>query len=206
MKIHNHSSYEVIALLTTITQGYDRISIHGVRRELLIQQARALGIPLQTVMIPPDATNEIYESCMREALKEFKKQGICKVAFGDLFLADIRAYRERLLSQIGMEALFPIWQRDTRELVETFISLGFKSILVCVDLKRLPSSFAGRIIDNKFLHDLPREVDPCGENGEFHTFVFDGPVFKKKIDFVAGELVVKNDCCFCDLQSLGLWR
>lgn len=201
-EIHNHSSFEVVSLLTTITEGYDRISIHGVRRTLLERQAEALGIPLHTVMIPFNATNEIYEECMGEVLVSFKNEGIHKVAFGDLFLEDIRAYRERLLAQLGMQAIFPIWQRNTRQMVEDFIRSGFKAVIVCVDLKCLPSSFCGRMVDDQLLRDMPSQVDPGGENGEFHTFVFDGPLFKNKIDFVFGERVVREDRCFVDLITI----
>src|SRR5215510_10273174 len=178
---------EVAALLTTITRDYDRISMHGVRRVLLQQQAESLGIPLHEVYISKAATNEEYESRMKEALIEYREQGVRSVVFGDLFLEDIKVYRDRFLSRLEMQGLYPVWKRDTGRFVREFIDLGFKARVTCVDAKRLDSSFAGRIIDDEFLNQLPPEVDPCGENGEFHTFVFAGPCFKDEIRLVTGE-------------------
>ena len=193
---HGH---RVTALLTTITEEYDRISMHGVRRVLLERQAVSIGLPLHTVMIPPQCINATYEARMKEALNEHRTRGVQRVAFGDIFLEDLRLYRERNLVQLGMEALFPIWKRDTRELASEFLRLGFQAITVCIDPRVLDPSFAGRVLDESFFADLPAGVDPCGENGEFHTFVFDGPVFRTPIRFVTGEKVLRDGFYFCDL-------
>jgi uncharacterized protein (TIGR00290 family) len=190
----------VTALLTTITEEYDRISMHGVRRALLERQAESLGLPLHAVLIPPQCINATYEERMKEALAQHFARGVRRVAFGDIFLEDLRIYREKNLAQVGMQALFPIWKRDTRELAREFVRLGFRAITVCVDPRVLDASFAGRELDASFFVDLPPGVDPCGENGEFHTFVFDGPVFKKPITCRVGEKVLRDDFCFCDLQ------
>jgi uncharacterized protein (TIGR00290 family) len=198
-EIQKSGGYEIAALLTTVTQGYDRISMHGVRRVLLQQQVEALGLPLHEVFISTKATNEEYESKMKDALTLYQERGVETVVFGDIFLEDIRAYRERNLAKVGMKGLFPVWRRDTNELVRTFIKLGFKAIVVCVDTKVLDSSFAGRMIDEEFLRALPAEVDPCGENGEFHSFVFDGPIFTWPVRFTVGDVVQRDSFCFCDL-------
>jgi uncharacterized protein (TIGR00290 family) len=188
-----------VALLTTITDEYDRISMHGVRRVLLERQAESLGLPLHPVLIPPQCVNAIYEARMKAALAEHFARGVRRVAFGDIFLEDLRAYREKNLAQVGMKALFPIWKRDTRELAEQFVQLGFRAVTVCVDPRVLDDSFAGRELDSSFFADLPPGVDPCGENGEFHTFVFDGPIFKTPIAFSIAEKVLRDGFCFCDL-------
>jgi len=177
---------EVAGLLTTVTEEYDRISMHGVRRTLLERQAAAAGLPLHIIWIPPDCTNEIYEERMAAALAPHRERGIRRVAFGDLYLEDIRAYRETRLASAGMEALFPVWGRDTAELAREFIAQGFAAILVCVDTQTLDASFAGRSFDETLLRDLPPEVDPCGENGEFHTFVHAGPIFQQPISVQRG--------------------
>jgi uncharacterized protein (TIGR00290 family) len=150
-------------------------------------------------MIPPQCINATYEARMKEALNEHLARGVQRVAFGDIFLEDLRLYRERNLVQLGMEALFPIWKRDTRELASEFLRLGFQGIAVCIDPLVLDPSFAGRVLDESFFADLPAGVDPCGENGEFHTFVFDGPVFRTPIRFVTGEKVLRDGFYFCDL-------
>jgi len=189
----------ITALLTTITEEYDRISMHGVRRALLERQAESLGLPLHAVLIPPQCINATYEERMKEALAQHFARGVRRVAFGDIFLEDLRVYREKNLAQVGMEALFPIWKRDTRELAREFVRQGFRAIAVCVDPRVLDASFAGRELDASFFADLPRGVDPCGENGEFHTFVFDGPVFRAPIPIRVGEKVLRDGFCFCDL-------
>jgi uncharacterized protein (TIGR00290 family) len=194
--VHGH---RVAALLTTVTEEYDRISMHGVRRVLLERQAASIGLPLHAVLIPPQCVNATYEARMKEALNRHLLRGVQQVAFGDIFLEDLRVYREKNLAQIGMEGLFPIWKRDTRELARDFLRLRFQAIAVCVDPRVLDSSFAGRVLDESFFADLPPGVDPCGENGEFHTFVFDGPIFRTPVRFVAGETVLRDGFCFCDL-------
>ena len=157
--------------------------MHGVRRALLERQAESIGLPLHPVMIPPQCINDIYEERIRESLEKHFALGVRCVAFGDIFLEDLRAYREKNLARIGMRALFPLWKRDTRELAREFLRLRFRAIAVCVDPRVLDASFAGRELDASFFADLPPGVDPCGENGEFHTYVFDGPIFKAPIEF-----------------------
>src|SRR6267142_2422682 len=189
----------IAALLTTVTETYDRISMHGVRRELLVQQAQSLGLPLHELRIPPQCINAIYEASMEEALRIHYDAGVRTVAFGDIFLEDLRVYREKNLARIAMTALFPIWKRDTSELIRSFHAAGFRAITACVDPKVLDRSFAGRELDTSFFHDLPAGVDPCGENGEFHTFVFDGPIFREPIPVSPGEVVERDSFIYCDL-------
>jgi uncharacterized protein (TIGR00290 family) len=189
----------VAALLTTVTEGYDRISMHGVRRELLVQQAESIGLPLHEVRIPPQCVNPVYEARMEDALRVHYDAGVRTVAFGDIFLEDLRAYREKNLAGIGMTAVFPIWKRDTRELIRHFHATGFRAITACVDPKVLDRSFAGRELDEQFFRGLPANVDPCGENGEFHTFVFDGPIFRNPIPVRAGEILERDSFIYCDL-------
>jgi len=196
------NEHHVAALLTTVTEGYDRISMHGVRRELLERQAKSIGLPLHEVFIPPQCVNPIYEARMEEALRMHYDKGVRTVAFGDIFLEDLRAYREKNLTRMGMTALFPIWKRDTRELIRAFHSANFRAIAVCVDSKVLDRSFAGRELDEVFFRDLPLHADPCGENGEFHTFVFDGPIFHAPIPVRTGEIIQRDSFVFCDLLPL----
>jgi uncharacterized protein (TIGR00290 family) len=201
-ELQKNKDYEVIALLTTVTAGYERISMHGVRRELLVQQAAALGYPLTEIVIPQKATNEQYEDQMRRALAGYQGQGVNCVAFGDIFLEDLRAYREKNLAQVGMQGIFPLWKRDTRELVHELGRTGFKAIITCVDTQALGKEYAGREINENFLEGLPENVDPCGENGEFHTFVYDGPNFSRRIAVEPGEKVLREDrFYYCDLKS-----
>jgi len=189
----------VVALLTTVTETYDRVAMHGVRRELLRRQAESLRLPLHEVFIPPQCVNPIYEARMEEALHIHYAQGIRKVAFGDIFLEDLRAYREKNLARIGMTALFPIWKRNTCELIQFFHQQRFRAIAACIDTKVLSPNFAGRELDESFFRDLPPHADPCGENGEFHTFVFDGPIFHSPIPVRTGEVVNRDGFVFCDL-------
>ena len=192
--------YEIAALLTTVTEGFDRISMHGVRRELLEMQASALGIPLRVVPIPKDCTNDIYESRMSQAFSHFKSCGLTKIAFGDLFLADIKQYRDDRLAREGMTGLYPIWMRDTDELVRTFIGLGFKAKLSCVDTHAIDAAFAGREIDHQLLRDLPPSADPCGERGEYHSFVYAGPIFRSAIACRLGEMSMRlSRFNYCDI-------
>lgn len=198
-ELRRSPNYRVAALLTTVTRDYDRISMHGVRRVLLERQAASLGLPLHEVFITKDATNQEYEAKMGEALALYRERGVGRVAFGDLFLEDIRAYREQFLTRHRMKGLYPVWRRDTTEFIREFIGLGFKAVVTCVDGKVLDSSFAGMMIDEDFLSALPPHVDPCGENGEFHTFVFDGPIFKEAVRLSVGEKVARDSFWFCDL-------
>jgi uncharacterized protein (TIGR00290 family) len=198
-EIQRTQDYRVAALLTTLTRDYDRISMHGVRRELLEEQATSLGLPLHQVFISKDATNDEYEMRMGEAFSLHRQQGIGSIVFGDLFLEDIRSYREQFLARHHMRGLFPVWQRDTSCFIKEFIELGFKAVVTCVNSKVLDQSFAGRLIDEAFLSSLPGHVDPCGENGEFHSFVFDGPNFAETVKFGIGETVLREGFWFRDL-------
>jgi uncharacterized protein (TIGR00290 family) len=194
--------YEVVALLTSVTRGYDRVSIHGVRRALLDAQVAAIGLPLIEVALEPQSSNVAYEDAFAEALERLRAQfpAATTIAFGDLFLEDVRAYRERLLSNTGFVPLFPIWGRDTKGLAEEFIDAGFVAHLVCVDTDQLSGDFAGRRFDRDFLADLPATADRCGERGEFHTFVSAGPIFDSPIPVTHGEVVLRdNRFAFCDL-------
>ena len=186
-------------LITTVTDTYERISMHGVRRELLARQAQALRLPLVEVAIPPACVNDVYETRMAAAFASPPLAGVDAVAFGDLFLADVRAYREARLAVNGKRGLFPLWGRDTRELAEEFIGAGFEAILVCLDPRVLDPSLAGRAYDERLLAELPPSVDPCGENGEFHTFVHAGPVFAEPLACETGRIVERDGFVFCDL-------
>jgi uncharacterized protein (TIGR00290 family) len=191
---------EVAGLLTTVTEDYDRISMHGVRRTLLEQQAAAAGLPLHVVLVPRECTNEIYEERMTAVLTGIRDAGVRRVAFGDLFLEDLRAYRESRLAAFGMEALFPLWGRDTAALAREFLRLGFAAVLVCVDTESLSAGFAGRSFDEDLLRDLPPGVDPCGENGEFHTFVHAGPIFRAPVPCRRGPIEDRGRFHYCDLE------
>jgi uncharacterized protein (TIGR00290 family) len=199
--LRQQKKLRVVALLTTVTEGYERISMHGVRRTLLLRQVEAIGLPLQEVRIPPQCINAAYEALMRETLLLQKENDIHCVAFGDIFLQDLRAYRERNLAQVQMNAIFPIWKRDTRELAQDFCAMGFRAIAVCIDSNKLSRDFAGRELDESFFRDLPPGVDPCGENGEFHSFVYDGPIFPEAIPVERGEVVERDGFYFCDLKE-----
>jgi len=191
----------VAGLLTTVTEGLERVSMHGVRRELLRRQAISIGLQLQEVRIPPQCVNPIYEARMEATMLAAYERGIRKIAFGDIFLEDLRTYREKNLARAGMEAIFPIWKCDTKELAREFVRLGFRARAVCIDPRILPRSFAGRELDESFFGDLPNSADPCGENGEFHTFVYDGPIFKHPVKCKTGEVVERDSFVFCDLLA-----
>jgi uncharacterized protein (TIGR00290 family) len=192
-------AYRVEALLTTVTRDYDRISMHGVRTKLLERQAASLGVPLHQVFISKGASNAEYESRFEEALSGYKQRGIDTVAFGDLFLEDIKLWRDQYLARRGMAGLYPVWKRDTATAIRDFIAQGFRTVIVCVDPKQLDSRFAGRFIDEGLLSELPPSCDLCGENGEFHSFVFDGPIFREPVRFTRGEIVCRDGFWFCDL-------
>jgi uncharacterized protein (TIGR00290 family) len=194
---------EIVGLLTSVTRGYERISVHGVRRSMLEAQVEQLGLPLFEITLEPNSTNDAYEAAFRDALEEIRRQlpDAAHIAFGDLFLADVRAYRERLLAGSGFDPLFPIWGLDTATLARRFIAEGFVARLVCVDTNQLDATFSGRLFDEQLLADLPASVDPCGERGEFHTFVSDGPPFNGPIAYRVGETVLRdNRFMFCDLE------
>lgn len=191
-KTLQNSDFDIRYLLTTFNEEADRISMHGVRRELLLAQAESIGIPTKTVQLPSSSDMKAYERVMEIAIQELKAEGIADCIFGDIFLEDLRKYREQKLEEVSISAHFPLWKEDTTDLVHEFVNSGFKTIVVCVDSSKLGEEFVGRVIDAQFLADLPENVDPCGENGEFHTFVFDGPIFSKPIDFKLGEKVLKT--------------
>lgn len=181
-----------MCLLTSVNEQYQRISMHGVRVELLERQARSIGLPLMKLQMPEMPTMEVYESIMEAALKDLKSKGATASIFGDIFLEDLRKYREDKLRLVDLKAVFPLWKISTTQLLHEFLDAGFKTIITCVNEKYLDKSFAGRMIDKEFLTDLPCSTDPCGENGEFHTFVFDGPIFQKPIAFEKGEIVYRK--------------
>lgn len=200
-RVLSSGEFEVVCLLTTITESFHRVSMHGVREELLDLQAKSARYPMEKIFIPYPCPNEIYEGKMRNALDSWKTKGVSQVIFGDLFLEDIRRYREEKLSQIGIRPVFPIWGENTRSLAEEMLKVGFRAIITCVDPKKLEPKFAGRQFDESFLRDLPPQVDPCGENGEFHTFVYDGPIFKEPIPVEVGERVLRDGFQFADVMS-----
>ena len=184
--------YSVSYLLTSVNKQYRRISMHGVRVELLEQQAASIGIPLVKMLMPEMPDMKTYETIMKETLVRFKNEGTGVCIFGDIFLEDLRAYRENKLAEMDLKAIFPLWKIPTNQLVREFIALGFKAVIVCVNDKFLGKDFVGRKIDDSFLADLPNSVDPCGEYGEFHSFVYDGPIFKKPVAFELGEIVYRK--------------
>ena len=194
------SGYEITVLLTTITKDYDRISMHGVPTVLLERQGKSLGLPIEKVYIAKNASIKEYESQMKHRLLHYQNRGVSSVVFGDIFLEDLRQYREESLAELGMRGIFPIWKKDTAELARRFVHLGYKAVVTCVDTEALNPAFSGREFDEQFLSDLPPTVDPCGENGEFHSFVYDGPIFKQKITHRKGAVVLReNRFSFCDL-------
>ena len=203
-ELQKANGHEVMALLTTVSEDYDRISIHGVRQSLLEEQAQSLGIHLEKVFLSKTSTNTEYESKMRETLTRYADNGVRCSVFGDIFLEDLKKHREENLAKIGARAIFPIWKEDTAELAQRFIDYGFKAIITCVDTNSLDGKYVGRNFDGQFLSELPADVDPCGENGEFHSFVYDGPIFKEKIRFSKGEIVLReNRFYYCDLIPAG---
>ena len=188
-------AWRVEALVTTVTSGYDRIAIHGVRRSILRHQVDALGLPLIEAEIPPQSSNDIYEAAFADALARARAASgvtVDAIAFGDLFLADVRAYREAMLARLGWRGVFPLWGEDTSRLARTFIARGYRAILSCVDTEQLDAAFCGRDFDKSLLADFPSHVDPCGENGEFHTCVHAGPIFRDSIALRRGERVLRD--------------
>lgn len=199
-EIRRDPAIEVVALLTTVTRDYDRISMHGIRCELLDQQAESIGLPVEKVFISAGGSNEEYETAMRETLEKHKAQGVSAVAFGDLFLEDLKKYREEKLAQIGMTGIFPLWMRDTSRLAREFITLGFKAIVSCADSEKGTGAFAGRDFDERLLSELPSTCDPCFENGECHSFVYAGPIFRKPVRIKKGEVVLRDErFYYCDV-------
>jgi len=191
--------FEIVCLLTTISDPFRRVAMHGVREELLERQAKSVGIHLEKVLIPYPCPNVVYEEKMRKVLSRWKRKGVTHVIFGDLFLEDIRKYREANLAQLDLTPIFPIWGKDTAGLAENMLKIGFRAIITCVDPKKLNEKFVGRQFDSPLLKDLPSSVDPCGENGEFHTFVYDGPIFREPIPVEVGESVSRDGFQFADV-------
>lgn len=200
--LRNGDEFEVVGLLTSVTRGYDRISVHGVRRSLLHAQAQSVGLPLREILLDQKCTNDAYEAAFHESLATIRKEfpNVRHIAFGDLFLEDVRAYRERLLTGSSFDPVFPIWGMNTSDLARSFIDSGFSARLVCVDTTQLDASFAGREFDRGFLTDLPATADWCGERGEFHTFVSGGPGFSQPVSYETGERVLRDQrFMYCDL-------
>lgn len=215
--VRSRSDIEVVGLLTTLSAEFDRISMHGVQRSLLQAQAAALDLPVEKVFLPTPsksaqcavargftvfATNDSYETAMLAAFERAKASGVEGIVFGDIYLEDLRRYREKLLVHSGLQGVFPLWGRDSAELVSEIIDRGYRSTVVCIDSKRLDQSFCGRALDHNFVSDLPAGTDPCGERGEYHTFVHDGPGFRWPIAFSKGECVWREPFWFCDLVPL----
>ena len=198
-RVLGDATYHVDGLLTTVTDEFERISMHGVRTTLLDAQARALGLPLRVARIPRACTNDVYETVSRAALSRYADEGGEEVIFGDLFLADVRAYREALLAPLPLAPAFPLWGEDTRALAQRFVALGFRAVLACVDPRQIDAAFCGRDFDERLLDELPPSADPCGENGEFHTFVYDGPIFRAPVSIARGDVVERDGFAFCDL-------
>jgi uncharacterized protein (TIGR00290 family) len=197
--VQQAGAIHVEKLVVTCTRDFDRISMHGVRNSLLDAQAARLGLPVERVWISKGAGNDEYEAATLALWARHRARGVDHVLFGDLFLEDIRAYRDAMLARAGMVGVYPLWKQDTRALAERFIDLGFRAVLLCVDPRRLDPSFAGRAFDRALLADLPAGVDPCGENGEFHTFVWHGPNFAAPVDWRPGETVERDGFVFSDL-------
>lgn len=191
-RILQKGEYEVCYLVTTISEKYKRVSMHGVRQELIEQQAEAIGIPLIKLMLPEPCSMEQYADIMRNHWNQLKQQGIEYIIFGDIFLEDLKLFRDNNLAECGITGVYPIWKETSESLINEFVDAGFKTTLVCTNEKHLGKEWCGRVIDKQFIQDIPAGVDVCGENGEFHTFVFDGPVFKHAVAFTPGEIIHRN--------------
>jgi len=191
-RVLQNPKYSVDCLLTTVNSVHDRVTMHGVRRELLLEQVEQIGIPLEILKLPEQPDMDEYNRLLKNKMGELKQMGYTHAIFGDIFLEDLRTYRENQMHECGFESVFPIWKEDTRILIRNFIDDGFKAITVCVKENLAGKEFAGRVIDGEFINDLPDDVDPCGENGEFHTFVYDGPIFSNPVPFKKGELTFRE--------------
>ncbi|CAM3576556.1 adenine nucleotide alpha hydrolase [Zobellia roscoffensis] len=208
--LQKDSNYDIDQLVTSINSHHDRVSMHGLRRELLLKQIQEIGLPVTTIELPEEPTMEVYNTQMERVVTKLQSEGYSHCGFGDIFLEDLRDYREEHLKKYNIECCFPLWKRDTKELIEEFLDLGFKAVVICIKLDVLDASFVGREIDKSFIKDLPDNVDPCGENGEFHTFCYDGPIFKNPVKFRTGEKVFRayknpqkdNEQ---DTETIGFW-
>lgn len=192
---------QVVGLLTTVSLPYDRVTMHGVKRVLIQRQAERIGLPLHVVWLPPNPSNEVYDNLMGEAMLKLKVQGVEGVVFGDISLSDVRTYREERLAEVGMVALFPLWNESPKDLVKNFIAEGYNAIVICVDTKVLPRELCGRWLDENFFASLPEGVNPCGENGEYHTFVTNAPFFSAPIKIRVGKQVQRNGFVYCDIEE-----
>jgi len=191
-KILQDKNYSIDKLVTSVNENFSRVSMHGVHEELLNQQAESIGLPLEKIYFPEEVSMEFYGEIMKNKMLQLASEGFEFSVFGDIFLEDLKNYRESKLQEVNLKAVFPLWKRDSKELMKEFISVGFKAITVSISEKHLDKSFVGRELDIDFINDLPENVDACGENGEFHTFVYDGPIFKKPIEFFIGEKTKRN--------------
>lgn len=191
-KLMQNNDYSVDHLLTSVNTHHDRVTMHGLRRSLMEKQLESIGLPNSTLELPENPSMEEYDEIMNTKIQFFKENGFSHAAFGDIFLEDLKSYRDEKLASAGLKGLYPLWKQDTKDLIEEFIELGFKTIIVSINLEKLPQEFCGRIIDKGFLEDLPKSVDPCGENGEFHTFCFDGPIFNNPVNFKIGEQIIRS--------------
>ncbi len=195
----------VHTLLTTLSEQYNRISMHGVREEMLNRQAESMGLPLKKIYLPENADMQTYETIMGSAVKAFKNQGYTHAVFGDIFLEDLRKYREEKLGEHDIQCVFPLWHRPTPELLKDMLDAGFKMVIACVSGKHFDGSVCGRVINYEFLNHIPKGVDTCGENGEFHTFVFDGPIFRKPVTYQLGEIVERSYPATEQMESHAFW-
>ncbi len=207
--LQQQKQYAVEKLVCTVNSEVDRVSMHGLRRELLLEQAKSIGIPLHIIPLQGNVSMDTYNRIMKEEMQRLRQESFTHSIFGDIFLEDLRKYREQQLQKVDLKAVFPLWKMDTKKLMQDFLKAGFKAITVSVNAAVLDNSFCGRIIDEEFLADLPASVDPCGENGEFHSFVFDGPIFNEPLNFRKGEIVAqtyelseeKEENCISEEQS-----
>ncbi|PWH83145.1 diphthine--ammonia ligase [Algibacter marinivivus] len=208
-----NENYAVEELVTTVNSHYNRVSMHGLRQELLIAQTNAIGITASLIELPEMPSMAVYEQKMSETVSRLKQDEFTHSAFGDIFLEDLRDYRDKQLTKQSLSSVYPLWKRNTKELLNEFLDLGFKTIIVCANSKYFDENFVGTVIDKNFINNLPKGVDPCGENGEFHTFCFDGPIFKNPIDFQIGEKVYReydtpktdDSVCRSDSEKYGVW-
>lgn len=203
-QLQQHGQYHIDRLITTVNGHYDRVTMHGLRNVLLEQQCEAIGIHLERIELPESPSMETYNSIMTKAVDRYKKEGYSHCGFGDIFLEDLKTYREQQLLPYGITAVFPLWKKDTKTLIQEFIDLGFKAVIICINAEKLEASFVGREIGETFMNDLPDDVDPCGEYGEFHTFCYDGPIFKHPVEFKRGEKTYRTYDLDKD-TTIGYW-
>lgn len=204
----DHAEFEIVTLITTLNEAFKRISMHGVREELLDAQASEIGIPLHKMWVLDEPSNNAYEKVLRATYQRLKAQGVDFIIFGDIFLEDLKAYRDQLLDEFGLTGIYPLWKKNTGTIINEFLAAGFRTCTCCISTKYLDKSWAGKIIDERFVADLPTSVDPCGENGEFHTFCFEGPIYAHPIRIVTGEnryhplTIAQSDS---NSEEIGFW-